>query len=64
MINVWLEGQSKLHGSGKHQKGNARVEGRAMAEPNILAHFNELIYRGASELLRIYVYKKRVIIIK
>lgn len=35
-----------------------------MAEPNILAHFNELIYRGASELLRIYVYKKHVIIIK
>ena len=53
-------GQSKLHGSGKRQKGNARVEGTAMVELNILAHFNELIYRGASELLRMYVYKKHV----
>lgn len=35
-----------------------------MADPNILAHSNELIYRGASELLRMYVYKKHVITIK
>lgn len=31
-----------------------------MAELNIWAHFNELIYRGASELLRMYVFKKHV----